>query len=248
MMSGEQVSASAYTVLRRRAVRDAGLTVVAAIAAGAVAITTWGLGPLALIKSAAVPLGLVVLVAPHLSEHPLTTLGPANHLTLLRAVCVGMMAAFVGDPAAESASVLLVALALVAFGLDWLDGRVARAAGVASPFGARLDMELDAIMVLVMSMLLWSMGRAGPWVLLAGLARYLFIASGWVWPFMAAELPPTSRRAVACGLGVTGLLAALAPWPWLWLAPTLAAVGTGILAGSFAIDIVWLLRHRSGRV
>jgi phosphatidylglycerophosphate synthase len=243
-VAGNRAGADLYPILRRRALQATGATLLATAAASAMLMVIAGLSPLAPIKALAVPVALVALAGPSLAEHPTDRLGPANSLTLARAVLVALLAAFVEEPAAEAYSLALVVAAGVAFGMDWLDGRVARATGSASPFGARLDMELDGITVLVLCALAMGLGRAGAWVLLAGAARYLFIGAGLVWPWMTRELPPDPRRPWACGVGITLLVACLAPWPLAWFGTLLAAVGVLALVGSFAIDVVWLWRHR----
>ena len=48
------------------------------------------------------------------------------------------------------------------------DGPAARRSGIASRFGARFDMETDALMILVLAVLAWRWDRAGAWVLLPG--------------------------------------------------------------------------------
>ncbi|HHO53446.1 MAG TPA: CDP-alcohol phosphatidyltransferase family protein [Deltaproteobacteria bacterium] len=253
-MAGESAEADLYPILIRRASRDAVVTLGGALLLAAAVTTAAGLSILAVIKAAAIPIVLIVLVAPHLREHPLEHLGPANHLTLLRAVVVSPLAGFIGEASAETYSLGLVAVAVLAFVMDWVDGRVARATNTASPFGARLDMELDGLTVLLLTGLALWLDRAGVWVLAAGLARYAFIGAGWIWPWMEAELPPAPRRAIACGLGVTALVAALAPWslPWAglpWMGPLLSTAAVVILVGSFAIDVVWLwrIRHQAPR-
>ena len=45
----------------------------------------------------------------------------------------------------------------------------------ASSFGARFDMETDALLILVLAALVWQHGKAGPWILAAGLMRYAFV-------------------------------------------------------------------------
>ncbi len=50
------------------------------------------------------------------------------------------------------------------------------------PFGALLDMETDAFLMLVLSTLVWAEGRAGVWVLLIGAMRYLFVGASFVLP------------------------------------------------------------------
>ena len=63
-------------------------------------------------------------------------------MTLTRASLACGVGALV---AACAAGRLLVALAAVALVLDAVDGRVARRTGTVSPFGARFDMEVDAV-------------------------------------------------------------------------------------------------------
>lgn len=84
-----------------------------------------------------------------------------------RAVLVGGVAALVGDAFARPPVVgTLVALTIVALVLDGGDGRVARRTGTTSALGARFDMEVDALLVLVLS--LHVARDLGPWVLAIG--------------------------------------------------------------------------------
>ena len=69
-------------------------------------------------------------------------------------------------PAHPVPAALLVALAAVALVLDRVDGEVARRTGSVSGFGAAFDMEVDAFLVLVLSV--YVAGTAGAWVLLIG--------------------------------------------------------------------------------
>lgn len=168
-------------------------------------------------------------------------LGPANAVTLVRAALVALLAAWaLGLP--ELPPLLLAGLAALTFGLDGLDGLVARRTGSASAFGASLDMELDALAVFVFGLLAWRTGACGPWILLAGAWRYLFVAAGWIWPWMRAPLDDFAPRRVACGLQLGALVLALAlPQPWALAA---CAGGFAVLTASFARDTAWLWRHR----
>jgi len=177
--------------------------------------------------------------------HPLSTMGPANRVTLVRAVLVGVLAAFVGETAAGELAWGLAVVASVALALDGVDGRVARMTGSESPFGARLDMELDAVTVAVLSVLVWQLDKAGVWVLLSGALRYLYVAAGWVWPWLRAPVFPSFARKVVCVVQVGALLVCLLP-------PVMAPWSTGIAAaalvalfGSFGRDIVWLFQRRA---
>ncbi|MEQ1502193.1 MAG: CDP-alcohol phosphatidyltransferase family protein [Myxococcota bacterium] len=196
-------------------------------------------------KAMAVPLVLGVLALPSLQLHGHATLGPANAITLARAVLVGLCAAFVGEPHADAMVWPLFFASGAAFWLDWVDGRIARASGRASPFGARLDMELDAITILALCGLVWQLGHAGAWVFVSGALRYLFVAAGFAWPWMNRPLFVTSRRAWVCGIQVVCLLGAILPWPVPGLTHAIALFGTASLLWSFAIDTHWLWIRRT---
>jgi phosphatidylglycerophosphate synthase len=69
----------------------------------------------------------------------------------------------------------LAAVAALILLLDAVDGWVARRTGQSSAFGASYDVEADALLVMTITMLLFTRGIAGVWVLLAGLLRYLYV-------------------------------------------------------------------------
>ncbi len=106
--------------------------------------------------------------------------GAANAVTLARGVLALDLLALLGSPPSAVLAWLIVVLALVALVLDGVDGRVARRRGETSAFGARFDMETDALLILVLAALAWSQGKAGAWILLAGALRYLFVAASLV--------------------------------------------------------------------
>ena len=124
-------------------------------------------------------------------------LGPADRVTLVRAMLVGGVAALVAETARGTRPALvptLVTCATVALILDGLDGLVARWTATASGLGARFDMEVDALLIGVLS--LHVAGSAGPWVLLIGAARYLRLLACLPWPFHASTAT-AGTRAVA---------------------------------------------------
>lgn len=232
--------------MRARARLD--LAMALALGLGA-AWATWrslGLPPLYLAQVAAGLMLLAALVLRGLPAHrPFDRLGPANRVTLFRAVATVWLAGFLGRPEAFSAwSGGLVGLGLLLLVLDGVDGRLARRTGMASPFGARFDMEVDAALILVLCGLAWQQGRAGAWVLVAGLLRYLFVLAGARLPWMRRELPPSRRRQAVCVLQTTTLVAALAPALAPPVAAIVAAVGVAGTVASFAVDTLWLYRRR----
>jgi phosphatidylglycerophosphate synthase len=126
--------------------------------------------------------------------------------------------------------------------LDGIDGRLARRRGTQSAFGARFDVEIDALHVLAMSALLWQFGKAGAWIWVGGLLRYAFVAAGWWLRWLAAELRPTLRGRAITIVHMATLSLALAPFIPLPFAMTATALTTAALVWSFAIDIGRLWR------
>lgn len=173
-------------------------------------------------------------------------LGAANQITLVRATLVFPIAALTLQPAPPDASALwwIVGISAVALAMDGLDGLVARRSGQETGFGARFDMELDAFLMLVLSVLVWRTGRADAWVLLIGALRYLFVAAGRIWPLLTAELPASLRRKTVCVVQGIALIVCLAPIMPFELALRAAAGALALLVYSFAVDVIWLIVHR----
>jgi phosphatidylglycerophosphate synthase len=182
-----------------------------------------------------------VLVWRGLPEHrPHLRFGLANQLTLLRAVAAALLAAMIGEPAFPQA--LAFGIAVAAALLDAVDGRAARRQGMASRFGARFDMETDALLILTLAVLLWQGGLLGPWVLLGGLLRYAFIGVARLLPRLRGDLAPSRRRQSFAVLQVVALLAALAPFVPRGVGTAVAAAALVGLCASFAVDVRALWR------
>ncbi|HEY2672656.1 MAG TPA: CDP-alcohol phosphatidyltransferase family protein, partial [Rugosimonospora sp.] len=129
-------------------------------------------------------------------------LGPADRVTLARATLVGGVAALTADSFQRHVPVeVLVAFAIVALVLDAADGQVARRSGTVSALGARFDMEVDAFLLMVLSVYVARL--AGGWVLAIGAMRYAFLVAVWVLPWMRGTLPPRYwRKVVAATQGI----------------------------------------------
>lgn len=171
--------------------------------------------------------------------------GPANRVTFLRAALVVPVAALVFHPAQQDVAIhAVLAVAVLALLLDGVDGAVARRWGRVTAFGARFDMELDALLIMVLAVLVWQTEKTGAWVLLIGLMRYAFVVAGWYWRWLEGTLPPSRRRQALCVVQSVALLIALAP-PMPPAGAVAAALGAlALLVYSFAVDILWLFRHR----
>jgi phosphatidylglycerophosphate synthase len=178
-----------------------------------------------------------------LSRYPSHRLGPADWVTLSRATLAVGVSALVADSFARPTPVaMLVALAAFALMLDAVDGAVARRSKTASPLGARLDGEVDAFLILALSV--YVARSAGAWVLAIGAARYAFLAAGWLLPWMSEPLPPRYwRKVVTATVGIVLTVAAADVLP---RAPTQAALvaALALLGESFGRDVWWLWRRR----
>ncbi|GLZ04580.1 hypothetical protein Acsp03_20460 [Actinomadura sp. NBRC 104412] len=173
------------------------------------------------------------------------SLGPADFVTLARAILAGAVTVLVVDGLVRGTEVAaLTSVAAVALVLDAVDGQVARRTGTASAFGARFDMEADAYLILVLSVYL--SGILGPWVLAIGLMRYAFVAASWALPWLRGELPPSrARKVVAAAQGIVLVVATSGTVP----RPVAVAAVAGALAAlawSFGRDIGRLWRNARG--
>ncbi|GAB3260176.1 hypothetical protein GCM10027448_32310 [Nocardioides dilutus] len=141
------------------------------------------------------------------------------------------MFAAVDAPRTALAAVLVTALLS-----DFVDGRIARATGTASPFGARLDMEADAFLILVLSAVVAT--DHGAWVLGLGLVRYVFAVVVHLVPRLQHEPPPRPWcKVVAASVGTVLAVAAIGLLPFAVETAALVLVAV-LLAESFAHEAV----------
>jgi phosphatidylglycerophosphate synthase len=125
----------------------------------------------------------------------------------------------------------------VVFALDYIDGWLARRANGTSEFGARFDMETDALVVLVVDLELYLRGEFGPWILLTGFLRYAYVVCVALVPPRSGEVPRSKFGWRAFGTLVIGLSLALAlPGP---VGTVGAAIGTAAVTLSFARSFHW---------
>jgi phosphatidylglycerophosphate synthase len=173
-------------------------------------------------------------------------LGPADRVTFVRATLVGGIAALTAASFTATTPVTaLVAMVVVALLLDAVDGWVARHTQSASALGARFDMEVDAFLILVLSV--YVSRSTGWWVLAIGTARYAFVAAGWMLPWLRGSLPPRYWcKVVAATQGITLAFATAAILP-RWLTDPALAVSLTLLIESFGREVWWLWRHQRVR-
>ena len=208
---------------------------------------TVGLGAAGWVVGLASAVGTDAGLARGLRRTGAGSLGPANRVTLARAALVCGVAALVAQSFAGSGPrAVLVGLATVALALDAVDGRVARRTGTVSALGARFDMEVDAFLILVLSV--YVAPAAGAWVLAIGVARYALGAAGWVLPWLRQPVPPRRWRKVVAaiqGIVLTAAASDVFPEPASRAALAVALV---LLAESFGRDVWWLWLRRDAVV
>jgi phosphatidylglycerophosphate synthase len=186
-----------------------------------------------------------------LAFHPHGAFGWPNVVTLARTVLAAMVAGYTAEislwsvyPSDHLAWTFAI-VASVAVALDGLDGWLARRIGPRSDFGARFDMESDALLLLILSVLAFVLDKAGAWVLLIGGLRYAFVAAACCWAWMDRPLEPSLRRKAVCAIqGITLCMLAM-PVVSGSVASGAAALALALIIWSFAIDIVWLWRRRA---
>ena len=205
--------------------------------------TVVGLGTAGWLTGCAYALVVWALLGRALRRSGRLGLGAANQVTLGRATLVGGVAALAADavrgPVPVAAVVVLATVALV---LDGVDGQVARRTGSETPLGARFDMEIDAVLILVLSVVV--AGSLGAWVLAIGVLRYAFVAAARALPWLRGSLPPRfSRKVVAAVQGIALVVAASGLLPGV-LAVALVAAALASLLWSFGRDIAGLWRCR----
>ena len=214
------------------------LVLLAVLAAGV------DLGPLGWLVGTGFAVGLWTLLAGAARRAGSTTLGPADLVTLVRAALVGGVAALVADRFDTGAVPVatLVVIAAVALALDGVDGQVARRTGTVSALGARFDMEVDAFLVLVLSIHVAVV--VTPWALVVGGMRYAFVAASWVLPWLRGALPTRfSAKVVAAAAGIVLVVAAAGVLPTV-LAIALVIALLAAVTWSFGQSVAWLWRAR----
>jgi CDP-diacylglycerol--glycerol-3-phosphate 3-phosphatidyltransferase len=182
-------------------------------------------------------------------NQPLHVLGPGNTLTLLRGTLIGLLAGFLLLPRPDGwlgwAPAALYSLVDVG---DFLDGYLARATHTATRLGERLDIEFDALGLLIASALAVHWRVMPPAFLLVGVARYAYLLGLWweqrrgraIRPLPESDL----RRPIA---GVMMVFGSVLLWPIVPPAAARAAgwvIGLPFLAG-FSRDYLVVSGHLS---
>ncbi|MBX2885660.1 MAG: CDP-alcohol phosphatidyltransferase family protein [Granulosicoccus sp.] len=204
-----------------------------------------------ILVSAGIWLLVSALIVKEFHKYVHSGFGAANTVTSVRAMCAALLFGLI--PIAESLQSmtnagwmwLITVLAILTVMLDGLDGYLARKYNTQSTFGARFDMEVDALLALIIALFLWQSNKVGIWILGLGIMRYAFIAAAHWIEALRNELYPSRRRKVVCVIQLLALCSLLCPVIDTPHSTTIAALALICLALSFIIDIRWLLQQSS---
>ena len=165
----------------------------------------------------------------------LAGLGLGNHLTLLRGLAISLVASFIFAPRPTSwlawLPMLLYTFADVA---DYFDGYLARITHHATKLGSKLDIEIDGLGMLVVTILGIWYGMLPIWYLLLGIARPWFILGIW-WRKRQGKpvykMIPSVHRRIFAGFQMGFMSAVL--WPIIppamtMIAGTIFGLATGL--------------------
>ncbi len=190
---------------------------------------------------------LAALVARHSRAR---SFGIADVVTLSRGLGVCFLAGLalqaLAGGLAKHGVLTMIIMGTLCLTLDGLDGRVARARGEASAFGARFDVETDAAMLVVLSLAVAALGIAGWWVLAIGGMRYGYVATSLVVPALRTPLPYRYSGKVVAVIQAVALLAALTfrlTHGGHRLSGTFLLAALVFLCWSFGRSVIWQLRH-----
>ena len=174
----------------------------------------------------------------------------ADLVTLIRGLGVCFLAGLAlqawASDLARNGILTMIIMGTVCLTLDGVDGRVARARGETSAFGARFDVETDAAMLIVLSVAVAALGIAGWWVLAIGAMRYGYVAASLIVPALRTPLPYSYSGKVIAVIQAVALLTALAfglTHGAHWVPTALLLVALALLGWSFGRSVLWQLRQ-----
>lgn len=174
----------------------------------------------------------------------------ATWVTIARGAAVALLAGFAVTSPDGAAGWLPAALFLLAAGLDAIDGVMARLTDSVTALGAKLDVEMDGMAVLVGTVVAITDGALPAVFVLVGTARYLFVAGTWLRRRRNRDvgaLPPNPVRRPLGALAMIAIWLALLPVPGAALSrPIATAVMVPFLA-NFCWDWLAVTGRLDGR-
>jgi phosphatidylglycerophosphate synthase len=235
---------------RREALAALGGGLGAVVVAGLALVEVAGFAPVVVLAAAGAFTVLAAVVLTRVERfHPHAGFGAANRITVARAALNCVLVGLVADPATVAATWTdglgwaVIALTLLSLTLDGADGYAARRTGATSRFGARFDVEVDALLLVALAALAFLLDKAGAWVLASGGLYYAFLAARRLWPRLAHALPPALWRKALFVVQAAALIVVALPVVEPPVSGAIAATALTLLVCGFAVDLRWLLRH-----
>lgn len=165
--------------------------------------------------------------------------GLANLVTAARLFAVLLVMVLAADD-----GVWVGTVAALVYVFDGVDGWIARRRGEASVFGAQFDMETDAHFVMLMSVYLVVKVGYGPWVLVIGALRYIYVLTRWALPAREVKERRSGWTRIIYSLVALSLALACCR-QWRTVAEPLLGAGLMSLVWSFTPDFLALVREES---
>lgn len=169
----------------------------------------------------------------------LPTFGPGNALSLLRGALIVLIAGFLFSPRPTGVLAWLpAALYVLSDFTDFFDGYLARVSDHATRLGETLDVNLDALGVLVVTLLAYQYGTLPFWYLPVGFARYLFLFGLWLRRRRGQpvyELRPSVARRGFAGLQMGFITVMLFPV----ISPPASTIGAALFMTPFLVGFLY---------
>lgn len=160
-------------------------------------------------------------------------IGYANWVSIIRLVTIIIVFIFYESIDEQ----VLFYIFLVAILLDGLDGFLARKFGHVSQFGGVLDMETDALLVLILSWIHVDMQSIGWWLLIPGGFRYIYgLLFSWFEQNPMVDFPPKIVRAT---IAVIFFFSLLTPFVLSQeLSTLILSIASVLIILSFSLSII----------
>ena len=144
------------------------------------------------------------------------TFGWGTGVTLLRVACLSLLSGYLLSPPTPSQLWHVAGLYATIGAGDWLDGFLARRTGHETRLGELLDLQVDALGMLVAPIIAVTAGRLPVWYLLLSSAYFVFHAAlalrrGTGRPCYQERLRPSAHARTFAGYQMTLVAAALVP-------------------------------------
>lgn len=166
----------------------------------------------------------------------------ANWVTFFRLLILLFAVSFY--PALQTA--VFVGLIISVMILDGLDGMLARKFKKETKFGEYFDMEVDALLASLLSVLVYKHFDIGFWILLAGAMRYIFVTIKFLLGLdnVALTIPMPGSRLIAVVFFSTLLAAFVFP---IDIARWLLIPGCSLIFFSFGREFILIIKQKKHR-